>query len=61
MFNAASPVVKAIAKAERDEETKDDMLLQIYDLARLAGGFMEPAEMAEFIRRSQRLLQQGME
>ena len=61
VFNAASPVVKAIARAERDEEAKDDMLLQVYDLARLAGGFMEPAEMAEFIRRSQRLLQMGLE
>ena len=56
VFNAASPVVKALAQAERDGQAQDDQLLQIYDLARLAGGFMDPNEMAEFVRRSQRLM-----
>ena len=39
----------------------DEELLQTYDLARLAGGFMEPEALAEFIRRSQRFLERGME
>ncbi len=61
VFNAASPVVQALAKAERDGSGNDELLLQVYDLARLAGGFMDPSELAQFIRRSQRLMQAGLE
>jgi molecular chaperone HtpG len=61
VFNASNPVVKALAKAERNGTPMDEELLQTYDLARLAGGFMEPEALAEFIRRSQRFLERGME
>jgi molecular chaperone HtpG len=61
VFNAASPVVKALAKAEREGHPQDDQLLQIYDLARLAGGFMDPNEMAGFVRRSQQMMRRQLE
>ena len=61
VFNAANPVVKALARAEREGEGKDELLLQVYDLARLSGGFMDPSEIAQFIRRSQQLMQAGLE
>jgi len=61
VFNAANPVVKALAKAYRDGRGDDEALLQVYDLARLAAGYLQPEEMAAFIRRSQSLLKKNTE
>jgi len=61
VLNAASPVVKALAQKEREGAPQDELCLQIYDLARLSAGFMERGDLAEFLRRSQRLLKRQLE
>ncbi len=56
--NPRNPVVAAVLAAEKKGPAgeNDAVCRQIYDLARLASGLMEPGEISAFIGRSQELL-----
>ena len=57
VLNASSPVVEKILLKEKENENQDEICLQIYDLARLTSGMMEPKELSTFIGRSQKLIE----
>ena len=58
VLNTNSPVVEKILEKEKDEKSQDEICLQIYDLARLTAGMMEPKELSSFIERSQKLIEE---
>lgn len=58
VLNTNSPVVEKILASEKEQEQQDEICLQIYDLARLTSGLMEPKELSTFIERSQKLIEE---
>jgi molecular chaperone HtpG len=58
VLNTNSPVVEKILENEKDGKAQDEICLQIYDLARLTSGMMEPKELSTFIERSQKLIEE---
>lgn len=57
VLNTNNPVVEKILENEKIDKTQDEICLQIYDLARLTSGMMEPKELSTFIERSQKLIE----
>ncbi|MEX1378052.1 MAG: molecular chaperone HtpG [Eubacteriales bacterium] len=57
VLNTNSHVVEKILEKEKESENQDEICLQIYDLARLTSGMMEPKELSNFIERSQKLIE----
>ena len=57
VLNTSSPVVEKILADEKEGKKRDEICLQIYDLARLTSGMMEQKELTEFIQRSQTLIE----
>jgi len=57
VLNTNSPVVEKILDGEKEDKAQDEICLQIYDLARLTSGMMEPKELSTFIERSQKLIE----
>lgn len=58
VLNTNSSVIEKILLKEKQDENQDEICLQIYDLARLTSGMMEPKELNTFIERSQKLIEQ---
>ena len=57
VLNAASPVVQKLAAAEKKEEgSADSLCCQVFDLARLGAGLMNPDDLMAFVHRSQEML-----
>lgn len=57
MLNTNSPVIQKILTQETKDTAQDDLCLQIYDLARLTSGMMNPKDLSKFVQRSQKLLE----
>ena len=57
VLNTSSKVVEKILEKEKQDENQDEICLQIYDLARLTSGLLEPKELSSFIERSQKLIE----
>ncbi|NLG36941.1 MAG: molecular chaperone HtpG [Clostridiales bacterium] len=62
-LNPGNAIIAAILAAEKKGAAaeNDPVCRQVYDLARLASGLMEPGEISEFISRSQTLLSRLMQ
>ena len=61
VLNTNSNVVEKILEKEKESKGQDEICLQIYDLARLTSGMMEPKELSSFIERSQKLIEKLVE
>ena len=56
VLNAGNDLVRYVNEHSEDDETSKLLCAQIYDLARLAQGPLEPADMTSFMERSNKLL-----
>lgn len=57
VLNAANPVVRNLISGEADEETRDLIAAQLYDLARMSTRPLEKEEVTAFLSRSNKLLE----
>ena len=57
VLNAANPVVRNLISGETDEETRDLIAAQLYDLARMSTRPLEKEEVTAFLSRSNKLLE----
>ena len=57
VLNAANPVVRNLISGEADEETRDLIAAQLYDLARMSTRPLEKEEVTAFLARSNKLLE----
>ena len=57
VLNAANPVVRNLISGEADEETRDLIAAQLYDLARMSTRPLEKDEVTAFLSRSNKLLE----
>ena len=55
-LNLSNPVIKKLINGEINEGIKEDVVKQIFDIARITLGQLDAAELSEFIRRSTHLM-----